>query len=226
METMDVLYRVRPTRTNEPLRYSLRSLSNVDHGQVFVVGGVPKWVTNVDVIEGHRYPTKWRALVGELHRACVALPGRTLLLIDDDMIVRQRFKRWPVLHGGLLTDHAAQARGAYQRSMFSTAVYLQRLGVEAPLSYELHTPMVIDADTMAETLEAVVAWREPLQPRSVWANLQHVGGKAAEDVKVREPIKDTDPMPTWPMLSASPRAWASLAPRLREEFPTPSEYEA
>jgi hypothetical protein len=222
---MDVLYRVRPTRRNEPLRYSLRSLSNVLHGDVFVVGGTPHWVKGVHVIPGDRYTSKWKAMAGELHKACMELSGRTLLLVDDDMFVRRPFVTWPTLHAGSLATHALTARGAYQRSMFNTAVYLERLGIPTPVSYELHIPMVIDADAMAATLEAVLQWREPLQPRSVYGNLQHVGGDQHEDVKVRALGKD-DALPPGPFLSASPRAWFNMAPKIMAEFPTPSEFEA
>lgn len=221
---MDVLYRLRPGKRNEPLRYSLRSLANVPHGDVFAVGTAPAWVRNVEVIAPGRYPTKWRALVGDLHLACEQLSGRTLLLVDDDMFVMEAARSVPTLNAGLLLDHLQSKRGSYQRSMGHTNEYLMALGVTKPLSYELHVPMVIDAERMAATLEAVLHWPHHLQARSVYGNLGNLGGKQADDVKVWDGNKDSD-LPGGAFLSASPRAWHWMMPKLGDVFATPSEYE-
>jgi hypothetical protein len=199
----------------------LRSLANVPHEAVHAVGATPAWVRNVEVITPQTWPTKWRALVGDLLVACQHLEGRTLLLVDDDMFVMAPVKDMPTLHAGPLAEHLKTKRGSYARSMGHTMAYLQALGVRDPLSYELHVPMVIDATAMAATLEAVVHWPQQLQARTVYGNLQRVGGKRMDDVKVY----DKGPLPER-FVSSAPRAWSWIHPLLDQQFNAASRYEA
>ena len=45
MSAPDVVYLCR-SGENEELRYSLRSLKNVPHGQVWIFGGAPSWISD------------------------------------------------------------------------------------------------------------------------------------------------------------------------------------
>ena len=216
--TPDVLYRVRGSRKNEELRYSLRSLSKLEHGDVWIVGDVPPWVRGVKQIEGARYTTKWHGLVGDLLIACEQLSGKTLLLMDDDFYVLTAGPPPPVVHSGPLKDHAGRVIGSYQRSLALTYQYLVGQGIKEPLSYELHIPMVIKADKMAEVLWPVAT--EPMQARSLYGNLAHLGGKLAADVKARR----TDPIPGGRWLS-SQNFLGPIAPLLQQTFPEAGPYE-
>ena len=40
----DIVYFVKPSEDNDELKYSLRSLKNLNHGQVYLVGYRPSWV--------------------------------------------------------------------------------------------------------------------------------------------------------------------------------------
>ena len=216
----DVLYRVRPGEKNEELRYSLRSLCNVEHGDVFMVGYPPKWVKQVNRIPGKHWRTKWQALVGDLLLACEQLPGRRLLLIDDDMYVLVR-QQVPVYHAGSLVEHAKQTVGAYGRSLKATAEYLMGMGIAKPLSYELHVPMVIESDAMAECLRPVVdRYIAPLQARSLYGNIANVGGVECEDVKVRRNI-----VPRGRDLLSSNNDLRPILPILQAALPQASRYE-
>lgn len=215
---MDVLYRVRPG-PNEELRYSLRSLANVPHGEVFMVGHPPEWVRNVTVITPRRLRTKFRALVADLALACAELKGRRLLLIDDDMYILKARKSVEALHAGDLREQAQRKVGAYSKTMTHTADYLNGIGIGEPVSYELHIPLEIDAEAMAGALQPVEGWRRPVQARSVYGNVVGIKATQAEDVKL-----DKGPMPT-DYLSTSPQSWRYWRPHLHALFPQPSEYE-
>lgn len=220
MSVPDVLYRVRNGRKNEELRYSLRSLVNVEHEQVYIVGNVPEWVQGVEHIPRGEYVTKWEALVGELLRACVALRGRQFLLMDDDFYVMAP-QKVPIYHVGPLLEHAANTVGAYSRSLRATADYLLQRGVKEPLSYELHVPMLIDADAMANILRPVADKRRPaLQARSLYGNLRHLKGRRIHDVKVRR----GEPLPEGPLLSSNDNL-TPLLPILSAAFPQAGPYE-
>lgn len=214
----DVLYRVRAGK-NESLRYSLRSLENVPHGDVFMVGWPPSWVANVNVITPRMWRTKWRALTGDLLTACRELGSRKLILIDDDMFIVSPRKSIKPLHGGDLRQSADRKLGTYGRTMHWTADYLEGLGITKPLSYELHVPLEIEADAMVEALAPVNDARRPIQARSIYGNVHGIKGTLAPDVKVRQGEMPAD------YLSTSPQSWRYWQPKLEALFPERSAYE-
>lgn len=215
----DVLYRVKGNRANEQLRYSLRSLANIEHGEVWLVGLMPPWVRGVRYIPGEHWTSKWAGLVGDLYIACRDLSGKTLLLMDDDFFVLEA-KPLPSIHLGPLKDHAARLSGSYARSLTATYEYLRAQGIAEPLSYEAHVPMLIEADAMVEVLRPVLKMRMPLQARSLYGNLRHVKAKQMPDVKVRH----GEPVPISPLLSGNGRLDDYL-PLLVDALPQASPYE-
>lgn len=217
---MDVLYRVRRSRDNETLRYSLRSLVNVPHGEVFIVGQKPAWARNVTVLAPDKWLSKWHGLMADTWSACKRLSGRTLLLMDDDYFILRPVKTVKPVHRGSLIEDAERRMGAYRHTLVNTARYLVDKGIEKPLSYEVHVPMVVDADGMAEALEPVANARRPLQARSVYGNVAGVGGKPGTDVKRWE----AGPMPA-DFLSVAPSSWHLYRPKLQALFPAASGYE-
>ena len=45
---MDIVYLVKNSRTNDELTYSLRTLVNVPHDKVFLVGGCPDNIKKIE----------------------------------------------------------------------------------------------------------------------------------------------------------------------------------
>ena len=216
---MDVLYRVKPGQRNEQLRWSLRSLVNVPHDEVWIVGTMPPWVRNVNWIKGRSFGNKWSAIQGDLLKACEHLSGKTLLLIDDDEFILEPVPI-PVADKGPLLDHAKRALGAYARTLRTTYDYLQEQGIWKPLSFEPHIPIVIEADGMAEVLRPVVKYR-PMQARSLYGNLMHLVSERVHDVKARH----GRPLPDGPFLSGNGNI-DEVLPRLRACLPQKGHYEA
>lgn len=218
---MNVVYRVRAGERNEALRYSLRSLRNVEHDRVWVVGHRPRWVTGVEHVPGDGGERDLRLRERDLARACRDIPAPALL-VDDDMYVLAPW-RPALLHRGPLAEHAAAARGAYARSLGLTDRIL-RGRVEVPLSYELHVPLPFAPDVMASLIEGSPVGA---QARSVYGNLaDHRPATRAEDVKVRR-APDLA-RHSGPLLSsgASARAFGLVRDLLARLFPDPSPYEA
>jgi hypothetical protein len=224
-----VLYRVRPGDRNESLRYSLRSLRHLEHGEVFVVGYVPEWVQGVHHIVGSSHRHKWRIVLEHLWLACRELGGRRLILMDDDMYLLEPVSEVPALHRGTLLGQAlAHPGGTYGHSLRASHDYLVAQGVASPLSYELHVPMPIDATVAAAVLEPVIMRSRPVQGRSVYANLAHLESTPAEDVKVRG-SSDVRALPAGPLpgpwISTAPAGWEGMGSRVRGLFPDASPYE-
>jgi hypothetical protein len=218
----DVLYRVKPGERNDQLRYSLRSLANVEHGQVYVVGHCPGWLVNVEYLAGSTERSKWRIVLDHLAIACRALPGRELLLVDDDMYFIEPVERWPILYAhGTLADQALRTLGSYSRTLYQTDRWLRGQGVAEPVSYELHVPLLLDADRAAEPLTRAVESGLALQGRSVYGNLAQIGGTAASDSKARR----ADPAHPGPVVSTGTESWQRWRGRLAQRFPHLSSFE-
>lgn len=220
---MNVLYRVRPSRVNEELRFSLRSLSNLGDGRhdVTIVGSAPGWVKGAEVVPGLP-ASKWRALLADLYTGASRLSGEALLL-DDDMFILAPLDRAPTLHQGGLDDRVLSGlvAGTYGRSLLYTLEYVRGLGVREPLDYELHVPLPFVAEAMVEALAPTLHSDRPLQARTVYGNAARIGGTRAIDVKLRT-RREVIP---YPFASTSEGAWRYHAPAIAALLPEPSPFE-
>jgi hypothetical protein len=217
--TTDVVYRLGPRGDNDPLRYSLRSLANVEHGDVHVIGRVPKWLTNVNVLtpSPKRYNV-FRNSVHALYAACLQLAGRRFILVDDDTYILRPIAEVRPLHAEDMLTAADHKSGAYGRTFRWTVDWLAERGIESPLSYELHVPMPIVADDCAPALEPARNASRAVQARSIYGNTCNIGGEYADDVK-------TGTLPDGDYFSTSRENFALFHPTLAALFPTRSEYE-
>jgi len=222
-EVRDILYRVRMGKVNEPLRYSLRSLQNIPHGEVFIVGYMPPWVSDeVTHIEGAKTTIKWRAGAEQFRLGCEALRGRKLYLVDDDMFIVNPIEEIGPMHAGPLANAAMNKIGAYGRTFKSTFEYLAEvLGMDNPLSYERHVPMPLDASEAADAITEAQKWGRTLQARSIYGNVAGIGGERVQDVKYRPGQHIAGDF-----LSVDQATWArGWARAVKAMFPKPSRYE-
>ena len=191
MERPDVVYRLRPSRRNEELRYSLRSLANLPHGRVWTVGTTrPAWLAESvgHVVSPERPGTKWKNIVAALQGACAAAEvSATFVLIDDDMFVMQPLEEMPVLHRGPLEGVPSyNGTSTYHRGIRETEDLLHELGRTDLLSYEVHLPIPITKARMWEALAIAQAKRPKircLHARTLYGNLWRIGGALAVDCK-------------------------------------------
>lgn len=222
---MDVVYRLRPNG-HEPLRLSLRSLTNLAHDRVWIVGPKrPTWLSDrAEYVRTVEKAGKWENLTSAVRVACeVRDISPRFVLVDDDTFVLEPVAEVPMLHQGPIRDSWGRSTHmTYRRGMHRADELLRELGVDEPLSYELHVPMVIDRRGMLEVLEHEIP---PGQVRSMYGNLAAVGGRQASDVKV---YGHSAGIPAGPFVSTAPGSFSrsSKAGRaLRALFPKPSPYE-
>ncbi|MCB1250392.1 MAG: hypothetical protein KDB36_13335 [Acidimicrobiales bacterium] len=229
---MDVVYVVRPGDDNEELRFSLRALAaHVPHDSVILVGYCPSWVTGVHHIPVRQTGTKYRNSTLNLLAACEhPAVDDEFVLFNDDMFAMAPVDEVPVLHRGPVVDVAAEysARGAgrYLHGMLETAALLAARGVASPLSYELHVPLPVHKDAMAEALHiGLDSGIAVVHKRTLYGNLAGIGGELAADVKVCRGRPDWDPQQVW--LSTSDTEFASwpVGAFIRSAFPAPGPYE-
>lgn len=169
---------------NEELRYSIRSVvANMPPGNVWVVGGKPKWYT------GNHIPVKQdmaksRNAANNLKVICNSKEiSDNFILMNDDFFAIKPIKTIKYYHGGLLSEKIElyqdlQPTSSYTRSLEETHRRLLKLGVEDPLDYELHVPMPMSKANLRVALRGNTLWR------STYGNIFHVLGKKITDVKV------------------------------------------
>lgn len=169
---------------NEELRYSIRSVvANMPPGNIWVVGGKPKWY------QGNHLPVKQnmpknRNAVNNLKAIANSVAiSENFVLMNDDFFAVKPIKTINYYHGGLLEDKIGlyqdlQPTSSYTRSLEETHRRLLKLGVQDPLDYELHVPMPMSKANLRIVLRSTALWR------STYGNLFHVLGKKITDVKV------------------------------------------
>lgn len=103
--------------------------------------------------------------------------------MNDDFFILQPMKTIRNYHGGKLIDKINKyddlmPSSAYVKMLKATYDRLVKLGIPDPLDYELHVPMLMNKRKLARSLTPGILWR------SMYGNLNSVGGKKMKDVKV------------------------------------------
>lgn len=233
MEALDLVLPLREEPANQKLRYALRSwTAYLPHGRLWVVGHRLPWLDGVEHIPTRQGGTKWKNTTAAVRAVCEHPEvSRRWLLCNDDFFVMQPLPDgMPALHRGPVADverdYASRVSGRYLDGMRETGALLADLGHPAPLSYELHVPMVIDSDGMLDALD-LGSHLDVLHKRTLYGNLAGVGGEQIEDVKImhRAPRGYG---PHSQFLSTMPDAFTNghVGQFIRSRFPEPCRYEA
>ena len=228
---MDVVYPLKAAGDGlyHELKYSLRSLSNLDHGKVFIVGGRPQWVTNVHFLEKPQLATKYADAGAAIKLACeTSEVSDPFILMNDDFFVMERLDKVPELNRGRVRDVMQVYRdrfgeSSYLTGMQNTLKQLEFWGYEDPLSFELHVPIVVHKRIWLKAREMKVhvpTWHI----RTAYGALAMMRGETIKDVKV---LARHHPLPDGPFVSTSDETfrYGTAGRLLRRRFPDPSPYE-
>lgn len=230
---MDVAYICGPSAANEQLRYSLRSLGNLAHGDVWIAGRAPTWIRNARYLPvkqtAMKHVNTWNAL-----KLLSQKGPAEFYLFNDDFYILSRMDHIPVYHRGSF-DEVTRAHSGLRKLRWwlqkaeRTRELLVTLGHDPAdlLSYELHMPMPIVRTDLAQAIADLE--RRGKYPghgymkRSYVGNYVKLGGRQRYDCKVHsssEGITDRD------FLSTSDVSWRGVAGmKVRQRFAEPSRYE-
>jgi hypothetical protein len=230
---MDIVYPIGPG--DRPfLRYSLRSLSNLPHDNVYIVGELPDWVNpeTITFIPTKRIYPKWRSSTHNLMTA--ASDDRIsdeFVMMNDDFFIMQAIMAIPVYHRGNLHEVIKEVtrrvgNSTWVRGMHESVRILTGQGIDNPLCYALHVPMVFNKAALRQTILTNRAMRsrlvEATDLRTMYGNLNQLGGELMRDVKLNEWNSETDTV----FLSSGPLSWSSPKTQLiRDAFPDKCQYE-
>jgi hypothetical protein len=182
---MDFVY-ICKDGSNEELRYSIRSVvESFPDSKIWVVGGKPTWYTG-NYIEVSQNLSKYRNAIENLKALCNSEDiSNRFVLMNDDFYIVKNIDSIKDYHGGPLLEkinlyQKLNSNSNYTRKLAATYKKIKSLGIENPLDYELHVPMVMEKEKLKQTLQNnyQFLWR------SIYGNVFNVGGEQMEDVKV------------------------------------------
>ena len=185
----DVVYFVKHSEENDELKYSLRSLKNLNHGRVFIAGYKPSWVS--EAIEhipvkqsGKKYENvrnNWLAALNDPRLS------EDFIIMNDDFFIMQPTKQIPVLRRMENIEHYIELytklnpASHYVATMKKARDVLNSWGITEISSYELHVPMLINKKKMQEIFEKAPNGGHL---RTLYGNYYNLQGERIHDVKV------------------------------------------
>jgi hypothetical protein len=227
---MDAVYVCRDGE-NPELRYSLRTLANVEHDRVWIFGGAPVWVDFTEVTFRKRMQggSPYSSTRGHIGAACnTPEVSDPFLLWNDDFFAIQPIGEVPVYHRGplepMLEKYAAM-KTPWGKGLRETAAAMEKRGLLADaLSYDVHLPLVVHKTEMREALRlAKTIHTDAIHLRTLYGALADLGGVEHHDPKM---LRRSDPFPAGAWLSSSDDTFRStVEPVLRYLFADKSPYE-
>jgi hypothetical protein len=227
---MDIVYTVKSGREfGDELRYSLRSLANIPHDNVWIVGDTYPWVKNVRFLNVYQGKSSWTNVHENLRRVCLQKDlSEEFIFLNDDFYIMQKIDAMPVLHGGPLSDlkdrYKKSERHYYARIVRNTFDYLG----PGSMNYDLHTPMTLNK----ELLPIVLKNSKDRLFRSIYGNKYAIGGEYYKDTKVRSkrhpaPAATHEEVVSSPFISSSNTSFSEsfVGDFIRDQFHQKCNYE-
>lgn len=229
---MDIVYTVKASATNDELKYSLRTIENLPHDRVYIIGGCPEFVNQdtVTFIPTDTLPSKYDTTLNNLKVACsLKSLSEDFIWMNDDFYILQKVEdpmRELNLQKGSIRLWIKEykkhnlALTKYMLGVEHTLEYLKSLGIPDPACYEMHTPFVYNKSRVKSLLEREGLKSVPMiQIRSVYGNIYNLNGELTEDVKVlRKDNLDLSKFDNKKFMSSSDFTWPKLEPYIKLKF--------
>lgn len=193
---MDIVYPVKATyfrRFLPELRFSLRSLKNIDHGKVWIFGMKPDWVTGVEHIAmKDNLPSRQLNVINKL-RAMAEQNNlsENFIFMNDDFLILKRITGIPYYYRGSISGYINRLirrdpRSGYLATALQTRELLRNAGINNPLNFSVHTPIILNKTRIKELLSRFDFGRG-VHFRSIYGNYFGVDAiNIGKDVKIKE----------------------------------------
>ncbi len=182
---MDFVY-ICKEGVNEELKYSIRSVvQSFPNSNIWIVGGKPDWYIG-NYIKVNQVHTKYKNAVENLKKICSSSEiSNEFVLMNDDFYIIKKINSIETFHGGYLLNklnlyQKINGNSNYTRKLNATYKRIKGIGIEDPLDYELHIPMIMEKEKLREALHN----NDQFLWRSIYGNMFKVGGSEMQDVKV------------------------------------------
>lgn len=232
---MDIIYPY--IKGDNEIIYSLRSLKNIPHNNVYIVGDKPEGIDlkKVCYIPFAQTKTKYKNTTEIIKLMCNnSAVSDDFILMNDDFFILKEIKN-PVEELNLYRDYALKVyeyyikkygNNSYSKGILETMKLIQdKLFIENPLSYELHIPFIFNKFKFLDMFNIDgVDNISCLHKRTLYGNLYLKDSKPIKDVKIFN-FNSTFITPEQKFLSCGDMAWANLKAVVQRIFNTKSIYE-
>jgi len=214
---------------NQEIRYSLRSLKNIEYDKVYIIGAKPGFLKNIHHIHFVDTNRKQINVVKKLLYLCKNTPGLSdeFILMNDDFffLIPQEIKNYcNIITLEALRDKTP--RSNYGKSLNNTIEYLESNNL-SKINFELHYPMIINKIKFAELFDKINLDRE-YNYRSIYGNYYGLGDKykGVADYKIHD-IDKFNPAKLNGFLSISDvlMVYDIFKNYIKTTFPEKSKYE-
>lgn len=204
---------------NEELRFSLRSLTNVEHERVWVVGHRPRWLTGVEHLPLRQGKDRYANTLAGVLTACAHV--ERFQLWNDDFYALAPTEV-PVWHLGPIQPDRYSGM-SHPGGRQDTARLLRSWGIDPVLDYAVHVPFIVESEKMVDAIKRAGTGIRALHRRTLYGNLYQVGGVEVEDVSIGN-LSDV-PDGTWVATNDKSFNQGEVGRYVRSLFPEPSPYE-
>ena len=225
---MDIVYCLKNGETSDELRYSLRSLKNLPHRNVWFYGGCPTWATNVHHVYANQTGTKWQNSTRMLYAASLNENiTKNFVWFNDDFYVWNPVKKLEYWYDRTLEQRAADFRtplmdtSRYGLLLLDVANELKQQGKKT-VNYALHIPLVFNRYKFAKMVQK---YPQAVPGRSLYCNEYEVGGKQHDDVKIYDNMSLVPPRSLFASTSNKSFRLGKVGQQIKERFPDLCEYE-
>lgn len=224
----DIVYVLQDHPPTEELRYSLRSLVNFPHRDVWFVCGVPDGIKpDHQIRHEQRGASNWQKSTSSVYLAC---QNKNITddfwLFNDDFFVMKPVKNMKPIYNGTLYRRIQEleqknlGKTLYSRELERVYNILMDDGY-GTLNYAVHMPMLINKK---KALAVINQYPDAPSFRSLYGNVCKVGGVNRKDVKV---LSHTEVPKGKTFLSTTDTAFrdGKVGEYIRECFPEQSRFE-
>jgi len=234
---MDFIYPLTKSKWEEA-KYSLRSLQNVEHGNIFIIGELPDYLneSNLTFIKKNDpYGINTSNMVRKLLHICGdKRVSDDFVLMNDDFyfLEPQEIKDYDM---GTMRFHIKNRReDMYKKYLKTTRGFIRKkFGIKEPKSYELHYPIVINKKKFKKVFKKIRWENKRIVWRSVYGN---VAGIESTKAKPRTSVipagdykflnrDDFEKIKGNKFISSPPTVPQNFKTFIQQKFPTKSIYE-
>ena len=229
---MDIVYPVKSTNENLELRYSLRSLQNIQHDRVFIIGDLPNFAQNVTHIPVNRLSSRYASTTNSLKTICLnkEISDNFIWMNDDFFILKPIHPSDLLLNRGKMKDvinhyhKIHQTITNYDKNVEMAYNELQSIGFKEPISFELHCPIIINKYKFLTIYDKIKTEALHCCKRSLYGNYYINNSNTISDMKV---ISSTifDEKNYDKFLSCSENTFKKVEDFLKKKFPNKCIYE-
>lgn len=171
------------------LEYSIKSLKNVPHDGVYIIGDKPDYEIPATIIPSRPHQTPHSPYIDVFmkhYTACLEIDADELLCLNDDFFIMQPYD-FRMYDRGSLTDHIAERRrnDPYKQMLQNTYDYLTAQG-ETTKDYTTHTPFLYNRKNLLALINQVmpeIKRGKTMSIRTLYGNIFNVPSETIKDVK-------------------------------------------